>query len=232
MSQSSKLYRLQQIDSQLDQAHQRLQEIENALKEDSAMRKAKQQAQAAKERLQTTQKALKQSEENTKAQNTKIELTESNLYGGKIRNPKELQDLQSEVAALKRYLSVLEDRQLEAMMELEEAEVQQSNAENNLKHVAARLTEEHASLKGEQSILSSKVERLEVEREAALRSISKEDLTLYGQLRKKRRGVAVAKISQAACGACGSTISTAILQSAAQSELTHCPTCGRILYVG
>ena len=122
MSQLSTLYRLQQIDSQLDQANNRLQEIQVALNEDAALKQAQQNHAAAEARLNDERQKLRRAEENVQEQKIKIELNESTLYGGKVHNPKELQDLQKEVAALKKYLGVLEDRQLEAMLVVEEAE--------------------------------------------------------------------------------------------------------------
>src|SRR5512146_2214181 len=113
---SFKLYRLQQIDSQLDQAHARLKQIEAILSNNEAVRQAQERTEAAAAQLEQERKALRKAEEIVQAQRLKIEQTESTLYGGKVRSPKELQDMQNETVSLKRYLSVLEDRQLEAML--------------------------------------------------------------------------------------------------------------------
>ncbi|MFZ6030358.1 MAG: zinc ribbon domain-containing protein [Chloroflexota bacterium] len=233
MSQSSTLYRLQQIDTQLDQSRQRYEAIAKTLQDDLAIQQAHAQFQQAEAALHAAQKTLRQVEDLVQAQNVKIELTEANLYGGKVRNPKELQDLQNESAALKRHREVLEDRQLEAMMSLEEAEAQFTGAQNALNETTARITEQHAGLKGEQTERQRDIERLEIERRAVLGSISPADLDHYERLRQQRRGFAVAKINNRACSACGSTLNTSITQSAASaSQLAYCPTCGRILYAG
>ena len=123
MSQPFKLFRLQQLDSQLDQGRGRLREIEATLNDSAALNQAQERASQAEAGLVTAQKTLNRAEENVQAQQIKIEQTEAALYGGKVRNPKELQDLQNESAALKRFLDTLEERQLEALIAVEEAEL-------------------------------------------------------------------------------------------------------------
>ena len=233
MSQPFKLYRLQQIDSQLDQAYTRLKQIEKILGDDSRMRRALGRAEETDKALQEVRRALKRSEEDVQAQHIKIEQTESTLYGGKVRNPKELQDLQNESAALKRYLAVLEDRQLEKMMALEEAEAEHNQATKELDEVRARVGTQQESLISEQTALQKEVDRLVVMRNAAASSIEPDDLRLYDQLRQQRMGVAVAKVSDKACAACGSTLTPSMIQTAqSPNQITRCTFCGRILYAG
>ncbi len=128
MSETFKLYRLQQTDSQMDRIRARLQEIETALSNDEALRQAEGKVAQVAQVLQEKKKTLQRAEQIVSDQRRKIELTETALYGGKVRNPKELQDLQKESASLKRYLVVLEDNLLEAMMALEEAELEEQSA--------------------------------------------------------------------------------------------------------
>lgn len=233
MSQPFKLFRLQQIDSQLDRKAARLREIETALSEDQALRRATAAKAEIEKQLERTRKDLKQAEQVVKDQRLKIEQTEATLYGGKVRNPKELQDLQNEAASLKRYRTVLEDRQLEVMIELEMLEEQHEQAEQQLEQVRTSLAEKHSDLNAEREDLLHEQERMRHERQAAASSIPEADMQLYEQLRKQRRGVAVARVSDRACSACGSTLSSGLLSAArSPSQLTRCDMCGRILYAG
>jgi predicted nucleic acid-binding Zn-ribbon protein len=132
MSDTFKLFRLQQIDSQLDAIKNRLNEIELALSDQRELKLAESRHAAATESLDQVTAELRLAEGEVKAQRLKIEQTEATLYGGKVRNPKELQDLQNESAALKRYLAVLEDRQLEKMIAQEEAQADEAEASRRL----------------------------------------------------------------------------------------------------
>jgi len=233
MSQPFKLFRLQQLDSHLDLAQARLTQIEAALSDDRELSLARSQAQEAENLVDSERKALRRAEDEVKSQRVKIEQTEATLYGGKVRNPKELQDLQQETASLKRYLSVLEDRQLERMIALEDAEKIRTGALDQLEGAQQRNLQSNSALVKEQSSLLDEVRHLQAERQAEIGSIPEADLALYQNLRQQRRGVAVAKVIDKTCSACGSTLSSALLHaSRSPNQLTRCDTCGRILYIG
>jgi predicted nucleic acid-binding Zn-ribbon protein len=211
----------------------RLREILAALEEDSAVRAATKLVAARERELLEARKTLHRTEQDVQAQRIKIEQTEASLYGGKIRNPKELQDLQNESAALKRYQAVLEDRQLEAMLAVEEFEEAYEGAAAELNAVQERAAAQNKSLVGEQSGLLRDVERLENERQAATSSMETSEMQLYEQLRLARNGIAVARVTDRACSACGSTLSAALLSAArSPNQITRCSTCSRILYLG
>jgi predicted nucleic acid-binding Zn-ribbon protein len=233
MSQPFKLYRLQQLDSQLDRVQTRLREIETILSEDEQLRLAQSEADEAAIALEQARKALRQAESNVQQQRIKIEQTEAALYGGKVRNPKELQDLQNDAAALKRYRSVLEDRQLEAMLAEEDALAAQFAALARLEKTQADTAQRNQGLLEEKNRLLQESAHINQERTAAAASIPEADLALYEKLRLQRRGIAVSKVTNKACSACGSTLNATLLDSArSPNQLSRCDVCGRILYLG
>jgi predicted nucleic acid-binding Zn-ribbon protein len=233
MSQTFKLYRLQQLDSQLDQGRKRVSEIDRALSDNQRLRNAEMTAQVAATALENVQKKLRKAELDVQSQKLKIEQTEATLYGGKVRNPKELQDLENESAALRRYLEVLEERQLEAMLTEEECQENYDHEKSNLDNVSAETSDLSQQLTAEKRELEKTIARLEGERKATVKSISEPDLGIYEQLRKKRRGIAVALVSENFCSACGSTLSAAELYEArSPNSITRCESCGRLLYAG
>lgn len=231
MSQTLSLYRLQQIDSQLDRAQARLQAIQKALEDDADLHLAKEAAQMAETNLATATQAMKKAEEEVQAQRIKIEQNEASLFGGTVRNPKELQDLQNDVASLKRYLVTLEDRQLETMLTVESAETTNNAAQAALQATQSRSEEQNQGLTQEQTTIYKEIEKLTAERAAANDPIPAGALALYDQLRQQRRGVAVATISDGSCNACGSSLTPSEIQAArSQNQMGRCPSCGRILY--
>jgi len=233
MTQTFKLYRLQQLDSQLDTYRKRVEEIDQKLKDNKALRAAELKARNSGIKLDDIKKTLKSAEQSVKEQLLKIEQTEATLYGGSVRNPKELQDLQNEAIALKRYLDVLEERQLDAMLYEEEAQEEYRSASQELETVTSKSTLENKGLTEEKDALLKDIARLEDERQTVANSIPAEDLQLYENLRAMRRGIAVARVSDNSCSACGSTLSAALLyQAKSPSTVTRCDSCGRILYVG
>jgi len=135
MSQPFKLYRLQLIDSKINSIRSRFTEIEISLNDNSSLRAAQNQAETTSQSLQEAQKGLQKAERTVQDLQIKIQQSEATLYSGKVKNPKELQDIQSEAAALKKYLNVLEERQLDAMILVEEAELEHNKSESNLQSI-------------------------------------------------------------------------------------------------
>jgi len=231
MSASLGLYRLQQVDRQIDRARAQLDTIRMKLANDAELRQALIQLENAKTEFHTAKHNLISAEGDAEAQRIKIEQTESSLYGGKVHNPKELQDLQKDVVSLKKHLATLEERQLDSMLKAESAENLLKDAQSILEKIQARLGSEHKTLLDEQSQWMKDIERLGDEREAAVNPIDSSLLAVYEELRKQKRGVAITDFSDNACASCGATLTAALQQNAKSSKLlAYCPSCGRILY--
>lgn len=231
MSAALGLYRLQQVDSQTDQIQARLKVIREKLENDVQLRTATETFTIAESKHKESERALKLSETEVEKQRIKIEQTEASLYGGRVHNPKELQDLQKDVASLKRYLETLEERELEAMLVAEDTEKELQMAKTNLEHVQTNVSDQNQDLTKESESLHKSLERLNTERQAVISDLAQQRMSVYDQLRQQRRGIAVTTISDAACAACGTTLTPSQQQNArSTSQLFHCPSCGRILY--
>jgi hypothetical protein len=231
MSASLGLHRLQQVDRQIDHVRSQLDNIRQILENDVELRASLGQMETAQADHHHARHTLKNAEAEAEAQKIKIEQAESSLYGGKVQSPKELQDLQKDIASLKKQLVLLEERELESMLKVESAENALQNAKTQLELVQARLGSEHKKLIEDQSVLTIKLEQLAEEREATLAPIESALLQIYEGLRLKNKGVAVAEVSDNSCGSCGATITTSLQQNArSQKQLAHCPSCGRILF--
>jgi hypothetical protein len=141
--------------------------------------------------------------------------------------------LQQEAESLKRYLSTLEDQQLEAMLELDDKELKfQETSEAHL-DITAQIAHQNEALIEERTTLQNDMSRQESERQAAASNIAPPDMRIYDKLRQQKNGVAIAGVIEKTCAACGSTLSAAIFSSAQMpNKITRCATCGRILYVG
>ncbi len=231
MSQTLSLYRLQQVDSQVDRAQVRMQSIQKTLENDSELRQAKERADSMNGACQSADDALKKAEADAHNQRIKLEQTEASLYSNKGHNPKELQDLQNDVAALKRHLVTLEDIQLEAMLLVEKTIADNLVAQVDLSVIQEHSAEHKRGLREELATTQKELEKLFNERIAVAGPIPPGAIDLYNELRHLRRGIAVAVISENSCSACGAGLSAAQMQSSRASEqMALCPSCGRILY--
>ncbi len=231
MSNALTLFRLQQVDSRLDQIQSRLQAIQSALENSAELKAARELLEQAQASLHDMEHQLKQAENDSQDQRIKLEQVEASLYNGGIQNPKELKELEKDVASLKRHLGELEDIQLENMLEIESMRERVQKAENDYNIVHGQVISQNASLQAEQDSLQKERERFHAQRLAAVSGIDAPTLSLYESLREKRRGVAVATVSENSCEACGASMPPGHAQSVRiSSQLVHCPMCGRILY--
>jgi predicted nucleic acid-binding Zn-ribbon protein len=166
-------------------------------------------------------------------QQTKIEQAESSLYSGRIQNPKELQDLQKDIGSLKKHLATIEDQELQAMMDLEDAEKQEATAVQAYRQAQAEAIQSKAGLAGEKEQLNKTRQRLEAERAVVLTPIHPQSLEIYNRIREQKKGVAVTALEDDSCALCGATIRPSEGQAARmQANLLYCSSCGRILYAG
>ena len=231
MSASFILFRLQQIDSQIAQIETKLAKIQETLEDNAELKAALGQVSTAVEEQHTSEGIQRKSEDEAQNQQIKIQQAESSLYGGKVRNPKELQDLQADIVSLKKHLAALEERELQDMIKTESGQAQVKKAQADLEQVQARLGTEHRHLFQEKDALANELERLQSERQAAVSTVAADILKTYDELRQQRRGVAVAEVRDNACGACGTTLTPSVQQNARHAgEMVRCPACGRFLF--
>ncbi len=231
MAHKKKLYELQQTDTEIGRITRRLGEIEAILADDETVRKAKSQALRAKKGVKVAEAALGKAEAEVQKQTIKLEQNQAALYGGKITNPKELQDLQLEAAALKRRIARLEEAQLDTMQKVEQARLRYKKAVRLYRKAQTRQSEQEARLRGEMVTLKAQKARLLTEREALVSRLPADEYKLYEDLRAARNGVAVAAVQNEACNACGATLSTRLLQAVRSPiHLARCPSCRRILF--
>lgn len=232
MAQPFKLFRLQTLDSQIDQVNLRLKTAQQSLDDTQAIDSVRAQTQAADTAMSQQRKLLKQAEQRVQEVRIKKEQTEAALYGGRVRDPKELRDLQMESGALSRRQAVLEDEELAVMLALEEAENGHHQAAAVLKDAETADSLLRARLRGEIASLQASLAQLHQERSAAASGLPAEELGVYERLRQQRRGIAVARVSEKTCAACGSTLSASLLHAALNTtQLAYCDSCGRILYL-
>jgi predicted nucleic acid-binding Zn-ribbon protein len=233
MSRAASLMRLQQIDLEIDARRARLGEIQEAIAQDKGLAEAQQALSEAKGAAAEVQRALRALEAEGQALAQKAAEVESTLYGGRISNPKELKDLQDELASLARRRTTVEDRQLDAMEQAENQEAAEREAQARVLELEAGLHNSRGELADEQARIGAELESLAMEHEGAEASVPQADRATYEGLRKRKRGVAVARLVDGVCGVCGVAPSSSRAQAAGHGdELIFCGNCERILYGG
>ncbi len=233
MSTVAELWALQTTDLAVEAARQRLTELEKQLGERAelkAARAAVAEAQTELERCRTVQRQRDQQVKDLAAQ---VRAAERDLMSGRVRNPRELESMEANVAALRRRRSTLEGEALEAMLEVEQWEAElaarqdlQASAETAHQARQAAIRREAGQRLAELKTLSA---RLSQQWEAT----PPPDRDLYKNLRSRKGGKAVAREQGSACQACGLMLPTGVAQAVrAGGQRVFCPGCGRLLLAG
>ncbi len=229
----AQLYRLQLVDSEIEERTQRLAEVAASLGESADLIHARESVAEAEDHLAQQRKRLRALELDVAAVNDKLKANQERLYGGKVRNPKELAGLQEEAAALRRRRSELEDSQLELMIAIEEEEAELAERQARLRQIEATWHQEQASLLAEQGQIEQRLRELEEERAQMQARLGTADLAEYNELRERCGGVAVALLKKGICQACGVDVPVSMARAVERGEGIHCcPVCDRLLYGG
>lgn len=158
---------------------------------------------------------------------------EAKLYGGSIKNPKELLSLEHEVELLRGQRDEAETRMLEVMGDAETAGAERSKAGAHLDGIEKRWETESAGLRTEVERLQQELTRVEARREGEKTKIQPRSLALYESIRLRKGGQAVARVRGSTCSACRMSIPDAVRRRImASNDIVQCPNCDRILLVG
>lgn len=230
MGLSRDLYRLQQIDISLRDTREALQKIERRLTENPELARAEATLQSTEQDLTQAKKRQRQAEWVLEDTQQRKESLRTKLYGGTVRNPKELLGLEHELEQAKRRAGTQEDEVLDSMRQVEELEASAQQARQAALRLRQEWDDEKQVLLQNKQEAESTLSRLNAERDKLASAISPDMVRLYEQLRSTR-GQAVARVEQGRCQACHIALPTGKWQRARTGQIVHCSSCNRILYV-
>jgi predicted nucleic acid-binding Zn-ribbon protein len=154
------------------------------------------------------------------------------MDSGSVRNPKELESLQHEVATLARRQSELEDAALELMEEAESAQSVVAEATRRLAEATGSLADAERRRDQAHTEIDEQTGTLNAERGPLAAEIPDDLLALYERIRSTAGGIGAAMLRARRCEGCrldlaGSDL--AAVKAAAPDEVMRCEECRRIL---
>ena len=162
---------------------------------------------------------------------SRVERDRTRLDAGQVSSPRELENLQSEIASLIRRQSDLEEIVLDVMERQEAAELRN----NTLTQEEGALARERDEVAARRDVALGEISEQE-EKAGSLRASVAADvpgdlLDLYGKLRAQH-GVGAAALRRGRCEGCHlslNTVELARLRAAPPDEVLRCEECRRIL---
>jgi predicted nucleic acid-binding Zn-ribbon protein len=231
MSIPIQLFRLEQLDSDLEQLQAQLAGMRRRIERNS-------QLEAAEARLDTLRRELRQAETQQRdlegdlaALEAKIKRDQSRLYGGSVVDPRELASLEKELEHYRSQHSELEDRVLGIMEQVDQLQSDVTAASWETNQLRERWETDRPALEQEAEQTTDVLAGMRTEREALAAAIDKSALNLYQRLRNGS-GHAVSAVSNGICQWCRVTVPAKDVQHARAGSLVTCTNCNRVLYVG
>ncbi len=230
MSVARQLYQLQELDLEIYAEEQALKQKTGQVGESEALIAARAGLASEQQRLDELKHQQHSAEWEIDDLTSKIATIDEKLYGGRIKNPKELTDLQHEGNALKAKRGQLENRVLEIMERVESTEAGVTARSRQFKQLEQEWQGQQQQLSAEIDRLKTRLAALQPERPLLLDGADPQIIGLYEKL-KKQKGQALARIEQGICRGCRISLSFNEIQQARSGNLVQCSSCGRILYL-
>jgi len=230
MSIAKQLYQLQEVDLEIEANEQALRRLVSQLGENRAVVEAQTKLTSEQRRLDELKHQQHSAEWEIDDLVSKITVAEEQLYSGRIKNPKELTNLQHEVDILKAKRDQLENKALEIMDQVELAEANVAATGNEFNKLEAEGHRQQQQLSTDIEALKSKLSDLKHKRQLISAEIDPQAVGVYDRLRKQK-GQAVAKVEQGICRGCRISLPSSELQQARSGNLVQCSSCGRILFL-
>ena len=229
-----RLLELQRIDTQILQAEHRRKNLPE-LAEVARLTDEINELNSQRDQLSVDQSDIKRelakAEEDVEQVRNRKKKDEARLASG-TGSPKDLENLQHEVATLERRISELEEAELEVMVRFEEIET-------NLRALADQIAELEQAKSSCDSLakekidaIKSELDRLNSDRSDLSSTIDGELLKLYEKIRSDRDGVGAAEIIRRRCTGCQLDLTAADAAryaATAVDEVIRCEECRRIL---
>ncbi len=232
MSNSSDLYRLQEIDSTWDKVRRRLRQLQALSGGSEELKTTREQVVSTEASLHDWQQTQRDAELEASSLIERIEEAEAKLMSGEMRNPKELESLQSSIESMRRHKGTIDDRSVEALMKVEELNGSLDMQQHKLSSMEEDWQTRQQAIDEELQQRKKEFVYLKRLREQTVEKLSSTELEQYEHLRRRKNGIAVAQLDGDVCNACHMQVPRSVISEAGRSNssLTFCPGCGRILY--
>jgi len=230
MSLAAQLYKLQQLDLELQKRQQELNEVENQLSDNKALVATESKIASQKEQLEDAKKKQKSSEWELEDLQEKARQIDSKLYSGKTKDPKELVNLEKEATHLKSQIKAKEDILLALMSQVEEIETGLKTAAREIERLKQEWERRQETLGPRKSEIETELARLKEDRTGLVQQMNSEAFNIYERIRLTM-GQAVVKVERGRCLGCHITVPTSQWQKARAGDLIQCNNCSRILYL-
>jgi uncharacterized protein len=230
METTRQLYQLQELDIAIEEAERTLAVKTGQLGNRGTLNAIENRLAEGKKALDEAKRQRREAEQQVEDALVKIKAAEQQLYSGKVTNPKELSNLQSDIKSLKGRNDTFQDKALGSIEIVEAAEKSVAAATSESKSAGENWESEQKVLAVDVKKLQAEVSELKQQRAELAEQIEQPALVLYQRIKTQKK-TAVAKVERGICRACRISLSANAVQRARSGHPVQCGTCGRILFI-
>jgi len=231
MASPAQLFRLEQLDADLDHRRAALAEARRRLQRDP-------EAEASEARLERARREEREAitqqrrlEGDLAEVESRLKRDHDRLYSGQIVDSRELASLEREMQTYRERRDATETALLGAMEQTERLQEEAATLGRQTEAGRAQRETGRPALVRQVEEMAAALVDCEAEREALAAELDAPALSMYTRLRQ-RAGHAVSHVSGGVCQWCRVGIPPKDVQHARAGALVNCTNCGRILYVG
>lgn len=204
-----------------------IEQVESVLASNPDVVSAEEALAAAKAEHQAIELRLRESDRERETHRGRLRTRERDLMSGKIRNPTELIQLNTEVQHLRTSFAEKEDAQLSLMEEAELANEALRAASSNLDDARTRAASDEPTLRRDLESLQSDLATVQADSAALWAQVPAAAQNTYLRVRAHPP---VAEVDRNQCQSCHVTVTSSGMQLLRKGDsLVHCENCGRIL---
>ncbi len=230
MSMIKKLWQLQQTDSGIEDGKKRLAEILQAQKPTVSIMTLRQAVQALTDKVDRLETAYLTDEESLVEIDGVLDVDVNKLYSGKVKNPRELTDLQNRVDGLQKRKADVEEKLTDYLTAIESTQEKLDLLAGQLSFEEGEWEATCVALKEEQTHVALQVNDWIAQREAMHAKLDESARNSYDRLFRIKRGVAVSALRQGICQTCRVGVTNNLIREAQARKIVNCTSCGRMLY--
>lgn len=225
------LIRLQQLETTIADARNRITVHPQRLADaDARLSEVRQPVETARQRLKDSQEARRALEKDAALFQSRLSRFKDQL--SEVKTNREYQAMQKELEVAQSELASVEEKILERMIEADAVATEIKQAEAVLAAQQKEIDAEKARLAQELAATDATLKHASEARAALLRDIVPELLSMFEQVARQRRGVAICTATRdGLCSVCHVRLRPQVFQQVRRNDsIIQCESCRRILY--
>ena len=232
MTTVKQMFALQELDIVLDRVQSQQVKAEYELNNGDQLGKLESELERDADWLVETELQQTATKLEAETQKERSERLDSQLYGGEVTNPRDLESLEREASNVRQLFEQKETALAEINARIEQAQNKKSELEIKLGEARAAWEIRQAELQAAIKELNIERAGFEGQRSKLTEGLDPTSLQHYETLRKSKGGLAVVKVQRGLCQGCRMSLPTHQQQRVRSGRQTVlCSSCGRILFL-